>query len=230
LTAVVIGILMMPPNPQSAIRNFARPMSRLLVLGTRNRKKALELIDLLAPHGFELRTLADIPQAIEVTEDGETFAENAALKAARQATHLGRWVLGEDSGLSVDALGGRPGVCSARYSGENATDESNNRLLLDTLGDTPLERRTAHYTCHAALADPAGNIRAASEGICRGRIRTEPAGTAGFGYDPLFEIVEYHRTFGELGDTVKSVLSHRSRALRALVPRILALVTSGEFS
>jgi XTP/dITP diphosphohydrolase len=199
-------------------------MSRLLVLGTRNRKKALELIDLLAPHGIELRTLADIPEAIEVAEDGETFAQNAAHKAVRQAVHLGQWVLGEDSGLVVHALGGRPGVYSARFSGEQATDASNNALLLESLGDTPLEQRTAHYVCHATLADPQGQVRAESEAICRGRIRCEPSGSNGFGYDPLFEVIEYRRTFGELGDAVKSVLSHRSRALRALAPSIVGLL------
>ena len=113
--------------------------------------------------------------------------------------HLGRWVLGEDSGLSVDALGAGPGVYSARYAGPQATDEANNRLLLAELAATPLEQRTAHYTCHVALSDPAGKIVARSEAYCRGRMRTDGVGSGGFGYDPLFEIVEYHRTFAELG-------------------------------
>src|SRR5262245_36553000 len=102
----------------------------LLVLGTNNRKKCGELVDLLAPFGFELRSLADFPQAITVEETGTTFAENAALKATQQAVHLKAWVLGEDSGLAVDALRGDPGVYSARFSGPEATDESNNALLL----------------------------------------------------------------------------------------------------
>ena len=125
-------------------------------------------------------------------------------------------MLGEDSGLSVDALGGRPGVYSARYAGPAATDEQNNDLLLEELAGVPPERRTAHYTCHVALSDPSGQIVARSEAYCRGRIRSEPAGTAGFGYDPLFEIVEYHRTFGQLGLAVKRVLSHRARAVAQL--------------
>src|SRR5258708_16859901 len=141
-----------------------------LVLGTRNRKKGDELAELLAPWGFELLTLADLPEAIEIEETGETFAANAALKACGQAKHLGRWVLGEDSGLVVDALGGEPGVYSARYSGPEATDQSNNELLLARLGSTPIERRAAHYVCHAVLSDPAGPIRAESEGEGRGRI------------------------------------------------------------
>lgn len=198
-------------------------MPHLLVLGSRNRKKLGELAELLTPHGFELKTLADFPQAIEVEETGETFAENARLKATVQAKHLKQWVLGEDSGLSVDALGGAPGVYSARFSDPGATDERNNALLLEKLREAPLEKRTAHYTCYAALSDPQGNVRAESEGICRGRILLEPAGSGGFGYDPLFEVIECHRTFGELAPAVKAVLSHRSRAIRQLVPQILAL-------
>jgi XTP/dITP diphosphohydrolase len=204
-------------------------MSRLLVLGTHNRKKGQELLELLAPHGFELKTLADFPDAIEVVEAGQTFAANAALKATQQARHLGRWVLGEDSGICVDALDGRPGVYSARYAGEGASDEDNNRRLLEELGDLHTERRTAHYVCHVTLSDPRGEVRLEAESHCRGRIRFEPAGNAGFGYDPLFEIVEYHRTFGQLGDAVKSVLSHRSRALRQFVPQLLRFAAEGVF-
>jgi XTP/dITP diphosphohydrolase len=200
-----------------------------LVLGTRNRKKGIELAELLAPWGFELISLADLPNSIEVDETGDTFTANARLKACEQAKHLGRWVLGEDSGLAVDALKGAPGVYSARFSGEGATDESNNRLLLERLGSTPLERRTAHYVCHATLADPAGNVRGESEDACHGRMVFEPRGSGGFGYDPLFEVVEYHRTFGELGPAVKAALSHRARAIRQLIPTMLRLVDTGEW-
>lgn len=196
----------------------------LLVLGTHNRKKGEELRELLEPHGIALATLVDFPDAIEVVEDGQTFAENAALKASQQARHLNRWVLGEDSGLSVDALDGEPGVFSARYSGPDATDESNNQKLLRELSGTPLEKRTAHYTCHLALADPAGDVRLSCECYCHGRIAFEPAGSAGFGYDPLFEIPEYHKTFGQLGATVKAVLSHRSRAIDHSIGRICELL------
>jgi XTP/dITP diphosphohydrolase len=196
----------------------------MLVLGTANRKKGLELAELLAPAGIPLRTLADFPQAISVSEEGDSFAANAALKAVRQARHLGRWVLAEDSGLTVDALGGAPGVLSARYSGPGATAQANNRLLLEQLGDTPVERRTARYVCHMALSDPSGAIRAQSEACCRGRILFEPRGRHGFGYDPLFEIVEYHRPFAELGPRVKAHLSHRARAAARLLPKLIELV------
>jgi XTP/dITP diphosphohydrolase len=204
--------------------------ARRLVLGTHNRKKGLELIELLEPYGFELRCLADVPHSIEVEETGHTFSENAALKATQQAVHLGAWVLGEDSGLCVEALDGAPSVYSARFSGPEATDEKNNAKLLRELGTLPPAKRTAFYVCHATLSDPTGKVRAESEGRCYGRIRTEPVGSGGFGYDPLFEVVEYHRTFGELGNTVKAVLSHRSRALREIAPQIVALAASGEWT
>lgn len=201
----------------------------LLVLGTRNRKKLGELVDLLAPRGFDLKCLADYPASIEIDETGDSFAANAALKATLQARHLGQWVLGEDSGLVVDALGGAPGIYSARFSGPEATDASNNRLLLEKLAGMPLEKRTAHYVCHATLSDPSGTIRAEAEAFCRGRILTSESGTSGFGYDPLFEVIEYHRTFGELGPAVKAALSHRARAIRQIVPQMLALVQHGEW-
>jgi XTP/dITP diphosphohydrolase len=194
-----------------------------LVIGTHNRKKGSELAELLSPLGFSVLTLDDVPSAIEVVEDGDTFEANARIKASQQAVHLARWVLADDSGLAVDALGGAPGVFSARFAGPNATDENNNRRLLEKLADIPLEDRTAHYVCHVAVADLTGAIRAESHDICRGRIRFEPAGENGFGYDPLFEVVEYHQTFGELGPRVKQALSHRSRALRAIVPKLIAI-------
>lgn len=187
-----------------------------LVLGTRNRKKAGELRELLAELPLEIKTLADYPNAPEVEEDGETFAENARKKAREQAVALETWVLGEDSGLAVDALEGRPGVYSARYAGPEATDEQNNRKLLEELGDLPLAKRTAHYVCCVAVADPTGAIRVETEGRVNGLIGTEPHGSQGFGYDPLFLICEYHKTFGQLGTRVKRHLSHRARALERL--------------
>jgi XTP/dITP diphosphohydrolase len=200
----------------------------MLILGTANRKKGLELADLLRPVGVELQTLADFADGFQVAEDGDTFAANARLKAAGYARHLARWVLADDSGLLVDALDDEPGVLSARYSGPNATDDSNNRLLLERLGDRPLEQRTARFVCHIAVADPAGAIQAESEAACRGRILFAPRGQSGFGYDPLFEIVEYHRSFAEFGLLVKSHLSHRARAARRIIPHLLQLADSGK--
>lgn len=202
---------------------------RILILGTGNRKKGIELSELFEPLGLTLNTLADCEDPIDVVEDGQTFAENAALKATQQARHLGVWVLGEDSGLQVDALKGAPGIFSARFSGPGATDESNNGLLLERLDGTPLAKRTARYVCHMTLSDPEGTVRAESEAYCRGRIGFEPRGSHGFGYDPLFEVLEYHRTFGQLGATAKAILSHRARAARRLVPSLVELLDSGQW-
>ncbi len=197
---------------------------KLLVLGTTNQHKAQELEELLAPLGLELRSLRNFPQAIKVPEEAFTFAENAQAKASQQARHLGQWVLGEDSGLVVDALGGAPGPRSARFAGPNATDQQNNEKLLRELEGVPPQRRSAAYVCHVCVADPWGQIRARAEARCRGRIAQVPRGSAGFGYDPLFEILEYHRTFGELGPVVKSRISHRARALAQLLPQLRHLM------
>ena len=136
----------------------------------------MELARLLAPAAVETRTLADFPNAVHIVEDGDTFAANAALKAVGQARHLGRWVVADDSGLAVDWLHGAPGVFSARYAGPGATDEDNNRRLLDELAPVPPEQRSARFVCHVALADPTGTVRAESEASCRGRIRLRAAG------------------------------------------------------
>ncbi len=365
-------------------------MKSELVIGTHNRKKGAELAEMLFPWGVAVVTLADLPDAMEVVENGDTFAANAALKATQQARHLNRWVLADDSGLEVDALGGAPGVYSARFAelsprpapvmdrergddfvsvsgevpgkglrpgtrnkplidpelrdfarklrqlqpdaeklmwgllrdrrlggykfrrqhpiapyvldfycheiklaveldggqhntevglrrdqersdflaklgirvlrywnhavlqdtenvlesifqgltshtqtpspgpspgpGEGDQDDANNCELLCQLADTPLEKRTARYVCHVTLADPNGEICAESRDVCHGRICFEPAGRNGFGYDPLFEVIEYHRTFGELGPSVKRAISHRSRAMRAILPELRKVV------
>ena len=202
----------MPPAPPD------RPMfmtQRLtLVLGTHNRKKRVELSQLLEPFPVEINSLEDFPDAIEVEETGDSFAANAILKATEQAQHLQQWVLGEDSGLSVAALDGAPGIYSARFSGPDATDSTNNDLLLEQLQGIPPGERTAWYTCNMALSDPGGTVVIQTEAYCRGRILSAPRGSAGFGYDPLFEIPEYHLTFAEMGPAVKSILSHRARAHR----------------
>ncbi len=196
---------------------------REIVLGTHNQKKRAELEYLLAPFGFTTYTLDDFPNAIEVVEDGDSFEENAAKKAQQQAKNLNAWVLGEDSGIAVDYLGGAPGIFSARFAGEQATDEENNQKLLKELKDVPRSQRTAHYVCHMALSDTTGTVRISCQATCQGILRTKASGAGGFGYDPLFEIPEYHQTFGELGPSVKSVLSHRARAARRFVSELLCL-------
>jgi XTP/dITP diphosphohydrolase len=194
-----------------------------IVIATRNRKKLGEIADLLAAYGVGVVSVAEFPDVPETVEDGSTFAENAAKKAAEVARHLGRWAVGEDSGLCVDALGGRPGVYSARFAGESATDAENNAKLQEELTRVAESQRRAQYVCSVAVSDPAGQVRLAAEASCRGRITLEPRGTNGFGYDPYFLLPEYHRTFGELPLVVKRHLSHRARAFERLAPRLARL-------
>jgi XTP/dITP diphosphohydrolase len=197
------------------------------ILGTGNKKKAAELMDLLVPAGVPWCTLADFPKAPAVVEDGSSFAENAEKKANALAVALGGWVLGEDSGLVVTVLEGRPGIYSARFAGLDATDDDNHRKLLDELRGVAEADRTAYYVCSIAVSDPAGVVRARAEARCNGRITNEARGRAGFGYDPLFLLPEYHKTFGELGDRVKRRLSHRARAVARLIPQLVALKHAG---
>lgn len=200
-------------------------MANVLVLGTRNVKKRREIEEILGDLPLTLHDLSQYPNAPEVVEDGATFEANARKKAAETAKALGQWTLGEDSGLVVPALDGRPGVLSARYAGTQGDDEANNARLRAELKPYPPADRAAYYVCTAALSDPDGNVRAVVEGRCHGLLIDEPRGSGGFGYDPLFLIPEYHRTFGELSATVKHALSHRARALAKLRPVLRDLLT-----
>jgi len=196
-----------------------------LVLGTRNRKKRDELADLLKDMPFEVADLSGYPDAPEVEETGTTFEENARLKAIGFSRSVKQWVLAEDSGLVVPGLNGRPGVHSARFAGTHGDDEANNNRLLAELAPLPDDRRAAYYVCVAALATPAGEVVAVAEGRCHGVIIKERHGSGGFGYDPLFMVREYHRTFGELSLRVKQALSHRGRAINAMRSKLWALVS-----
>ena len=198
-------------------------MASVLVLGTRNRKKRQEIVEILDGLGLEFGDLTEYPNAPEVEEDGDTFEANARKKAVELAKGLQQWVLGEDSGLVVPALNGRPGVYSARYAGKQGDDEANNARLLAELAPLPEDHRLAYYVCTAALAKPNGEVQAVVEGRCHGVILHERRGSGGFGYDPLFLIPEYHRTFGELSPRVKHALSHRARALAKLRPLLRRL-------
>ncbi|MCL4112921.1 UNVERIFIED_CONTAM: hypothetical protein GTU68_045056 [Idotea baltica] len=198
-----------------------------IVLGSRNKKKSLEIAELLAPHSIELVSVAEFPEMGEVIEDGDSFAANAAKKATETATTTNHWAIGEDSGLCVDALKGAPGIYSARFSGEDATDERNNEKLISELADVPEAKRGAGYVCSVAVSDPSGTVQLAMEGTCRGRIIATPRGANGFGYDPYFLIPEYNATFGELGSIVKQQISHRARAFHRLIPKLVRLLTDG---
>ena len=196
-----------------------------LVLASRNGKKIGELRELLEPHGVWVDGIDSVPGVGEIVEDGDSFAANAAIKATTVAKAGNCWALGEDSGLCVDALEGRPGIFSARYAGTHGDDAANNAKLIGELAGVAPERRGAGYRCAIAVADPSGEVVLTSEGRCRGRIVDEARGTNGFGYDPHFLVREYHATFGELSPAVKRAISHRARAMRSLLPRLAAAMT-----
>lgn len=195
-----------------------------LVLGSRNKKKLREMVELLGDLGLDLTDLTPYPNAPDVEETATTFLGNATLKATQLAPALGEWVIGEDSGLVVPALGGAPGVYSARYAGEHGDDAANNTKLLAELTRFTGNDRAAYYVSTAVLADPSGRVVAEVEGRCHGFIVNEHRGTGGFGYDPLFLIPDHGKTFGELPSEVKQSISHRAKAfaqLRPVIERVL---------
>ncbi len=193
-----------------------------LLVATGNAGKLREFRQMLEPLGFEVLGLGDLPDRPALPEDGDTFLENARAKAWPLARRLGIPVLADDSGLAVDALGGAPGVRSARFAGPGATDAQNNARLLAELRDVPDPGRTAAFVCALVLALPdLGEV--AAEGRVAGRILREPRGTGGFGYDPLFLVEGLGRTAAELEPEVKNRVSHRGRALRLLLPVLRAL-------
>lgn len=186
-------------------------MIQELVLATRNRHKGEELAALLGDLGIRIRTLEEFPDAPDVVEDGETCEANAVKKATTIAQATGLPAVADDTGLEVDALGGRPGVYAARYAGENATYEDNCRKLLQELQGIPRERRTARFITVAALALPGTGARVA-HGALEGVIAEEPGGTLGFGYDPVFVVPELGKTLAQVPADEKNRISHRARA------------------
>jgi XTP/dITP diphosphohydrolase len=186
-------------------------MIRELVLATRNRHKGEELAALLGDLGITIRTLDEFPDAPDVVEDGNTCEANAVKKARAIAEFTGLPAVADDTGLEVDALGGRPGVHAARYAGEDATYEDNCRKLLRELMGVPRERRTARFLTVAAIALPSGGIRVA-QGTLDGVIAEEASGTLGFGYDPVFLIPELGKTLAQLSADQKNKISHRAEA------------------
>ncbi len=190
-------------------------LTKTLLIATRNLKKAEELRRILNDAGIVVCSLQDFPDCPEVEEDGETFLENATKKAITVARHTGILTIADDSGLVVDAIGGRPGVYSARYAGAGANDWENNRKLLQELASFDINERSARFVCVIALASRDGVI-AAFEGTVEGMIAREPRGDNGFGYDPLFIPNGWNKTFGELDWSMKDSISHRARALKKL--------------
>jgi XTP/dITP diphosphohydrolase len=184
-----------------------------LLVATSNAGKVRELSHLLSGFPLRLRLLGEFPGVDEAEETGETFEENAAIKALHYSAHSGLLTLSDDSGLSVDALGGAPGVRSARYAGREATYAERMSKLIGELDATGDAERRARFVCVIAVADPSAGTLHTFEGACEGRIARAPRGRGGFGYDPLFIPDGHDRTFGELPDEVKQTLSHRARAL-----------------
>jgi XTP/dITP diphosphohydrolase len=199
-------------------------MSRRLVFATRNLGKVAELRALLADLDLEILSARDLALP-EVEEDGDTFAANARKKAHEVAAATGLPALADDSGLEVDALGGAPGVHSARYAGPGATDPANNARLLAALAGVPPDRRTARFRAVLALdagrGEPAADLPIA-EGSCDGLILEAPRGHGGFGYDPLFLVPDLGQTFAELGVGTKNDRSHRAQAMKLMKPQLIA--------
>ncbi len=184
-----------------------------LVLATRNQGKVREIGEILSDQNeIELLSLRNYPEAPDVVEDGKTYEENAIKKASALAEYTGHLTIGDDSGLAVDALDGAPGVHSARYAGENASDQDRIDKLLDALQNVPDDRRSGRFICAVAIAEPLAQVQVV-RGICEGRIIQVPRGKSGFGYDPVFVPTGYNKTFAELGDAVKNQISHRAKAL-----------------
>ena len=198
-----------------------------LLLASGNAKKLREVRGLLEPLGVRVLSPEDVGGLPDVLEDRPDFAGNASKKAIEAARKTGRWCLADDSGLEVDALDGAPGVRSARFAGEPADDARNNAKLLAELSGRPDAERGARFVCALALANPGGEVVEEIEGAARGRILEAPRGAGDFGYDPLFLFTEEGhpqtgRGFAELEPADKSAISHRGRALRALLDRLPA--------
>jgi XTP/dITP diphosphohydrolase len=188
-------------------------MSQSLLLGTRNPGKVIEIKSILADSGWSFCSLEEFEHVATAEETGNTYAENAIAKARFYASATGRWALADDSGLEVEALGGAPGVFSARYAGDNATDADRRALLLSELAQIPGSDRRARFIAVIAIANAQGEVLNISEGVCEGTITFAPRGDGGFGYDPLFIPDGYNQTFAELSEEVKNGISHRARAL-----------------
>jgi XTP/dITP diphosphohydrolase len=194
-------------------------MHRELVLATRNRHKGAELVALLADLPIRIRTMDEFPEVPDVVEDGDTCEANAIKKARAVSQATGLLAVADDTGLEVDALGGRPGVYAARYAGLHATYEDNWRKLLRELEGVPHDRRTARFMTVAAIASPSQTLEVAT-GRLEGLITEEPAGDRGFGYDPVFYVPELGKTLAELSSEQKNLISHRAKAF-AQVKKLL---------
>jgi XTP/dITP diphosphohydrolase len=194
-----------------------------VIVATRNKGKIREIREALKGLGLRIHALNDFSGVPEVEEDGESFAENALKKARFYSKYFGKLTVADDSGLEVDGLKGLPGIYSARYAGERASSQDNNRKLLREMEGLPISKRGARFKCILAVVSPDGK-EVAAEGSCKGRIGFREKGKKGFGYDPLFVLPKYGKTMAELSLTEKNRISHRGKALRKLRKKIVALV------
>jgi len=195
-----------------------------ILLATGNRGKFDEIAAEFADMPIRLLSLKDLPPMPEAEESGQTFEENACAKARYYAQRSGLLALADDSGLEVDALGGAPGVISARYAGEPCDDAANNAKLVRELAGVPRERRAARFRCVMALVEPSGEVLATAEGTIEGSILDQPRGQNGFGYDPHFLVPDLGKTTAEVSRQEKNAISHRGKATRAMKQKIRDLL------
>lgn len=195
-----------------------------LLVATHNRGKVAEFADMLADMQVAWRSLDDAGVTEDVAETGATFRDNALLKARAYAAMTGLLTLADDSGLEVDALGGAPGVLTARYGGPGLSHAQRYQLLLRSLADVPDAQRTARFRCVIVLVAADGSLLGESTGTCEGMIARAPAGEGGFGYDPVFFLPQRGLTMAQLAAAEKHQISHRGRALRGIEPRLRAVL------
>lgn len=203
-------------------------MPHKLVLATRNQGKIVEfrrILEELAPGEIELIGLDQFPHLVDVEETGLTFEENSLLKARYTCNETGLPAIADDSGLCVDALGGDPGIYSARWAGEHGNDAANIEKLLDQLKDIPDEKRTAHFICVASVVLPDGREQLA-EGRFEGRILHAPVGDNGFGYDPIFQPLGLDISSAQMSSQDKDAMSHRGKSLRSIAPHVIQMLAS----
>lgn len=195
-----------------------------ILIATKNKGKVRDFEELFLPKGIQVVSLLDYPEILDVEETGNTFRENAIIKAETIAKHLNLIVIADDSGLSIDALDGRPGVYSARYAGEAKDDNENINKVLTELSGIPMDKRSAQFHCALALTFPGIEFKTiVVEGTCKGKITETPIGEHGFGYDPIFFVKEKQKTMAQLTKAEKNEISHRRNALELLAKEINGL-------
>lgn len=194
-----------------------------LIVASRNQGKVREIKELLEDLPFKITSLLEYPDIPEIIEDGKTYRSNALKKAREVALATGKMAMSDDSGIEVKALDNAPGIYSARFAGEGASEKARNKKMFQMLKNVPMPKRQARYRCVIALVDAKGKELGVVEGTCSGYITTKEMGGNGFGFDPLFLLKRYNKTFGQLPASLKAKISHRARALKKIRHLILSL-------